>query len=243
VKVNGFEVPPSVVTVTGADGVVPDGTATRQLVGSGQAMRATCPPKEALIWPDGLSRLVPVITTICPGAPLDGSRADRTGPLLDGGGVEVVVGTGTTPGELVGGGVVAGGLVAGGLVTGGLVAGELGGELVAGLLRGRDAEVEWAVGVPPPLIDDKLTRATTAATRATDMMRTDRLSQRPRPAAAGPPSGEVPGPSAAGSVGGGADRPSTPVRRGSPPASGWRERRAASAMAASARASRSWSEW
>jgi hypothetical protein len=169
VKVTGFEVPASVVTVTGVDPLAPaaGGTATRQLVCSGQAMVATCVPNWTLIWPDELSKLVPVITTICPGVPVDGSTAERTGAPLAGGVVEmvvvvaaivVVVETGTAAGELAGGGMV-----------GGSVAGEL--ARVAGLLRVTDAEVDCDFDVPPPRIADQLTRAISAATRPAETMR------------------------------------------------------------------------
>lgn len=246
-KVNGLEVPLSVVTVTGTDAVVPasGGTATRQLVCWGQAMTVTCAPKSTLIWPDGLTKLVPVITTICPGAPLDGSRAESTGPpfddvvvgvVVDGVVVvEVVVGTGPVAEEPAGGGVLDEEL------DGGLVAGVL--AVVAERLRGTDDEVEWEVGVPPPRIDDKLTNSTTTvATKAAEITRMDRLGQRlRREDAVDPLGGEGAGTSTTACVGGGAGRPSTSVRGGSPPGSERRERRAASAMAARARALGSWS--
>lgn len=64
-KVNGFDVPPSVVTVTWAVPVAPsvDGTSMRQLVDCGQAMVVVCPPNWAVIVPDGLRRLVPLMTS------------------------------------------------------------------------------------------------------------------------------------------------------------------------------------
>jgi len=170
VKVNGFEVPASVVTVTGVDPLAPagGGTATRQLVCSGQAMAATCVPNWTLIWPDELTKLAPVITTICPAVPVDGSTAERTGAPLAGGVVVVVVivvvvETGTAAGELAGGGTVDE------EVVGGSAAGEL--APVAGLLRVTDAEVDCDFGVPPPRIDDQLTRAIIAATSASETMR------------------------------------------------------------------------
>jgi len=141
-------------------------------------MVVTSAPKWALIWPDGLTKLVPVITRICPGAPLEGSRAVSTGPPPDGGGAVVVVGAGTVVGE------VAGGRLVGGVVAWG--PGE-----AAGRLRGAGAEGGCEVVDPPPLIDDKVTSAAVAPTRATDMTRMARPSQRPRrPDAADPPPGE-----------------------------------------------------
>jgi len=130
-------------------------------------MVATCVPNWTLIWPDELTKLVPVITTICPGVPVDGSTAESTGAPPDGGVVVVVVvlvvETGTAPGELAGGGIVDD------VVIGGSVAGEP--ALVVGLLRCTDAEVDWEFGGPPPRIDDQLTRAMIAATRTTETMR------------------------------------------------------------------------
>jgi hypothetical protein len=110
----------------------------------------------------------------------------------------VVVETGTAAGEVTGGGLVAGEL------AGGLVAGELAGG--AGLLRGAGGEFRCEVDVPLPLIDHKLTSATSAATKPTAMMRMDRLSQRLRRAEAVDPSRrETAGASAAACVGGAAD--------------------------------------
>lgn len=146
--------------------------------------------------------------------------------------VEVVVETGPVVEE------PAGGMVDGELV-GGVVAGVL--AVAAERFRGRDVEVEWEVDVPPPRIDDKLTSTTTAATRAAEMTRTPRLGQRPRREGVDPAGGDGAGTSAAACVGGGADRSATGVREVSPPGAEWRERRAASAMAARARALASWS--
>jgi hypothetical protein len=245
VKITGFEVPASVVTVTEVVPAVPagDGTATRQLDCSGQAMVATWVPNWTLIWPEELTKLLPVITTICPGVPVDGSTAVSTGAPSDGGvvvvvvaAVVVVVETATGLGELAGAGIVDE------AVAGGVVGGEL--DLVAARLRATDAEVDCEFGLPLPLIDDQLTRATIAATRATETMKIGRVSRRFASLGAVDPAARVgAGASAITYVGGGADGSLASVREGRRSISAWRDRRAASAMAASARALASSAEW
>jgi hypothetical protein len=61
----GFVVPVSVVIVT-VTVVEPaaGGTVTTQAVGEGQAIAVTWPPKSALIWPEGLRKLAPEMTTL-----------------------------------------------------------------------------------------------------------------------------------------------------------------------------------
>jgi hypothetical protein len=92
-----FDVPESVVMVTGAEGVGPGsgGTTTVHVVWLGQATGATWPPTCALIWPDELKKLDPVTVTVWPARPLAGARADRAGgPLGSGSAADVGGGTG-----------------------------------------------------------------------------------------------------------------------------------------------------
>ena len=178
---------------------------------------------------------MPVTTSTCPATPDDGWSAERTGPPLFGGGVTVVVGGGTTAGAEAGGGMVVE------EVAGGRMAGASG--LVAGLLWGTDAEVECEV-VLRPVVDEETTSAVTAATRPTDMTRRGRLRRRTRGAlAVVPPPPDRAGAPVGSSAGRGEERPSTTVPPDWLPAVDWRERWAASAMAASARALGSLSEW
>jgi hypothetical protein len=81
VKTRGFDVPESVVMVTGAEEADPGfgGMTTVQVVWSGQATGVIWPPTCALIWPDELKNLDPVTVTVWPARPLAGARADRAG--------------------------------------------------------------------------------------------------------------------------------------------------------------------
>ena len=64
-KFKAFEVPVTVVTVTGTTGddAVRTGAVTEQLVWSEQLVGATWPPKRAMISPLPLRKLPPEITT------------------------------------------------------------------------------------------------------------------------------------------------------------------------------------
>ncbi len=105
-KVSGFDVPASVVTVKGTDpvGAVFCGTWTMQLVWAGHATVAVSVPKWAVIWPDGLTRLDPSMTSTSPATPVAGAKVVSCGPVPDGGAGATVVDV--DPTALVGAGTV-----------------------------------------------------------------------------------------------------------------------------------------
>jgi hypothetical protein len=220
-----LDVPPSVVTVTGTevDAPVGAGTWSRQLVEVGQAMRAFSPPTWAVIWPDALRRLAPLTTRTWPAVPVEGASDESSGPAEEPVGL-VGVGGLEAAGALAGGGtVVVGavvvGTVVGGTVVGGAVAGVapfagwavVGWDPAAGLLCGAGAECDEATGVPVCRVVTATATATTTAA-ATDATRA--------------------------AVGHRRDRPEDDGRLES--VAVWRDRSAASAMAARARALGSW---
>lgn len=161
----------------------------------------------------------------------------RAGALSDTGGLEEVVGVGSVAGGATGKGTVEEGLVVGlpvGLPAG-LPVGAVYGSCV--LLRVTGTGLTLEADVPRPRVADQLTTPT-RTTRPTDRRRTERLRRRGHRVdgvVAVDDEGQAP------STGGPADR-SAWDRGGSAPTPDWRERRAASAMAASARVSGSCSE-
>jgi hypothetical protein len=182
VKFTAFEVPPSVVTVTGAVVAAPVGVGTwsRQLVEVGQAMSAFSPPNWAVIWPEGLTRLLPVTTRTCPAAPLEGSIDESSGPPEADGGTAVgdTVAGGTVVAGTVAGGTVVAGTVVGGAVVAGTVETELSAGTVGewepaeGLLRGAGTLAEEATGVPwCRVVTTTPTAATATATPSARMRR------------------------------------------------------------------------
>jgi hypothetical protein len=68
VKTSEFDVPESVVMVTGTEAAGPGsaGTTTVQVSWSGQVAGATWPSRSAVIWPDELKKFDPVTVTLCP---------------------------------------------------------------------------------------------------------------------------------------------------------------------------------